>query len=297
MLERLRERSPRVAGALLWLLAGLVTVACFAYQDTTGPTYPLEGSVDTPAGSVAYFCMRSETIGRDLAVVLLEPVPTGVRGGWVEYRRYASHDDWSRLELARGSFPYSRRGRHGTLAGLGAALPSLTERAGKYEYQVLVDVGAGEPLSLTGDRLVRARYKAAVPSWALALHILAIFASLTLAARTVLEVVAGGDGRTLMWATIVSLLLGGFAFGPLVQYHAFGVWWSGVPFGYDWTDNKVLVELAAWLAAAWFNRGGRRHRPAVVVAGLVTALVYFIPHSVFGSEFDYRTGSGHGTAG
>lgn len=112
-----------------------------------------------------------------------------------------------------------------------------------------------------------------------------------------LEVLAGGDGIALMWATIASLMAGGFVLGPIVQWYAFGVWWSGVPFGNDWTDNKVLVELVAWLVAAFLNRGQHRHRGAIVAAGVVTALVYFIPHSVFGSEFDYRTGSGHGTAG
>jgi len=70
-----------------------------------------------------------------------------------------------------------------------------------------------------------------------------------------------------------------------------------VPFGYDWTDNKVLVELVFWALAAFLNRGERRDRRSVLAAGVVTLLVYFIPHSVFGSEYDYRTGTGHGTAG
>ncbi|GAB4422445.1 MAG: hypothetical protein Kow002_11750 [Anaerolineales bacterium] len=77
----------------------------------------------------------------------------------------------------------------------------------------------------------------------------------------------------------------------------FGVWWSGVPFGYDWTDNKVLVELIFWLIAAYMNRDNLRNRSSVYLAGFVTLLVYFIPHSIFGSEYDYRTGTGHGTAG
>jgi len=85
-----------------------------------------------------------------------------------------------------------------------------------------------------------------------------------------------------------------------VQWYAFGVWWSGFPFGYDWTDNKVVVELAAWLLAggavlAW--RGTGRARVAVLLALAVTLAVYFIPHSIFGSEYDYRRGAGHGTAG
>ena len=79
--------------------------------------------------------------------------------------------------------------------------------------------------------------------------------------------------------------------------YAFGVLWSGIPFGYDWTDNKVLVELAAWLVAAALVGQPRRARFAVLGATLVTLAIYLIPHSVFGSEFDYTKGTGQGTAG
>ncbi len=123
---------------------------------------------------------------------------------------------------------------------------------------------------------------------------------MTLAIRTGLQAITGGELRGLLWATIVSLLLGAFVLGPIVQKYAFGVYWSGWPFGYDWTDNKVLVELAAWLGAAGvasLSRSPRAARAAVLVATAVTLAVYFIPHSIFGSEYDYTRGSGHGTAG
>lgn len=129
------------------------------------------------------------------------------------------------------------------------------------------------------------------------IHVLLIFISMILAVRAVLEVMIDGNFKWLVWATVISLLLGGFVFGPLVQRYAFGVWWSGVPYGHDWTDNKVLVELIFWLFALILNRGEKRNRWSVYVAGIATLLVYFIPHSIFGSEFDYRTGTGHGTAG
>ena len=109
--------------------------------------------------------------------------------------------------------------------------------------------------------------------------------------------VASVDFSTVLMQGMLSLLLGGFILGPLVQWYAFGVWWSGVPFGYDWTDNKVLVELIFWILALALNRGNRRDRRSVYLAGIVTLAVYFIPHSIFGSEYDYRTGTGHGTAG
>lgn len=290
------KRKRVLKSALLWALSAAVTLGCFTYQDKTGPTYPLEGEFQTAKGTVSFKFLRSETIGTELKIMLIDPVPEGVTG-YVEYRRYKSDDDWSMSPMKPGEFGFSRRGRTESVTGTGAALPSLRERAGKYEYFVYIDDGAGEPVSVTGESPIYARYKAEVPFWALILHILVIFASMTLAIRTAIEALVNGSYKSMLWATIVSLLLGGYVFGPLVQWYAFGVWWSGVPFGYDWTDNKVLVELVFWLLAAFLNRGGRRSRWPVYLAGLVTLVVYFIPHSLFGSEYDYRTGTGHGTAG
>jgi hypothetical protein len=82
-----------------------------------------------------------------------------------------------------------------------------------------------------------------------------------------------------------------------VQWYAFRVWWSGFPLGGDWTDNKVVFELVAWLIAAGFNWGKRRNRWLVMGAGLVTLAVYFIPHSIFGSEYNYGEGQSRGTSG
>jgi hypothetical protein len=176
-------------------------------------------------------------------------------------------------------------------------LPSLKERAGKYEFFVEINDGSGALKSLTGDHPVYARYKAHVPTFVLVFHVLAIFLSMLMAVRTVLQAVAGRPFKAMLKATIWLLVLGGFVLGPIVQQYAFGVLWSGVPFGWDWTDNKVLVELAAWLVALYANRGAREHRGWVYAAGIITFVVYFIPHSVFGSEYDYTTGTGRGTAG
>lgn len=273
-----------------------MTLATFTWQDRTGPTQPLEGVIRTASGPVRYVVVRSETIDTGLPIVLLDPVPPGVSGR-VEYRRYRSHDAWTAVPMRPGTFDFDRRGRTVSLSGVGAELPGLPERAGKYEILVRVAGPDGVSVSVTGDRPVYARFKAHVPAWALITHILAIFTSMMFAIRTVLEAAIDGRFRWMVWATLAALLAGAFVLGPLAQWYAFGVWWAGVPFGYDWTDNKVLLSLAAWGFAAWANRGARRSRASVFAAGVVTLLVYFIPHSIFGSEFDYRTGKGHGTAG
>ena len=133
----------------------------------------------------------------------------------------------------------------------------------------------------------------------LVVHVLVIFVSLLFAVRTTLEaMLPHGRWRWMIWATLVSLLLGAFVLGPLVQWYAFGVWWSGVPFGWDWTDNKVLFELVGVGRRAGAQLGqARRTAGASSRPGAVTLLVYFIPHSIFGSEYDYTKGSGQGTSG
>jgi hypothetical protein len=280
----------------LWIISSILTIACFTYQDKTGPTYPLEGDFQIAGGIVHFKFLRSEVIGMDLKIMLPDPAPEGVTG-FVKFRRYKSDDRWSTLPLKRGVFEFSRRGQTESIMGIGAELPTLKERAGKYEYFVYIVEGNGDPVSVTGEKPIYARYKADVPTWVLIVHIIAIFTSMTFGIRTVLEALVDGTFKWMLWATVLSLLLGGFVFGPLVQRYAFGVWWSGVPYGYDWTDNKVLLELIFWLAALFMNRGKQRNMLAVYMAGVFTLIVYFIPHSIFGSEYNYATGTGHGTAG
>jgi hypothetical protein len=289
------NKSP-MRNVLLWAAALLFTLGSLTYQDRTGPTYPLEGTLQTAKGPVHFKFLRSEVIGTNLDVMLADPVPAGVTGS-VKYRRYKSTDEWATMPMAAGEFTFTRRGVTDKVTGLGARLPSLKERAGKYEFFVYIDDGTGQPISVTKDAPIYARYKADVPTGVLVVHVFVIFLSMLFGMRTVLEAAVDGHFKWMLWTTIVSLLLGAFVLGPIVQEYAFGVLWAGAPYGWDWTDNKVLVELAFWLIALYLNRGSRRDRASVFLAGLVTLIVYFIPHSVFGSEYNYTTGGGRGTAG
>ena len=136
--------------------------------------------------------------------------PRGGLNGYVQFKRYKSDDDWSFRSMEPGSFSFSRRGKTESVKGLGAELPRLKERAGKYEYYALLGERRGDALSVTGDRPIYARYKAPVPFWALVVHIAVIFASMVIAIRTTLEALVDGNFKWMLWATIVSLLLGGF---------------------------------------------------------------------------------------
>ena len=75
-----------------------------------------------------------------------------------------------------------------------------------------------------------------------------------------------------------------------MQHQAFGAWWTGVPFGYDLTDNKTLIAVVVWAFAAWRTRTGHPARVSVALAALATLVVFAIPHSVWGTEIDWTKG-------
>jgi hypothetical protein len=89
------------------------------------------------------------------------------------------------------------------------------------------------------------------------------------------------------WGTSTMLFFGGLVLGPVVQKAAFGAWWTGVPFGYDLTDNKTLIAFLVWLIAVFLVNRPRIGRVAVFVAAVVTLIVFAIPHSLRGSELKH----------
>ncbi len=89
--------------------------------------------------------------------------------------------------------------------------------------------------------------------------------------------------------TLIILLVGGMIFGPLMQLYAFGELWTGFPKGMDLTDNKTLIAVVFWVIAFIANR--KKQRPIwIIIASIVMLMIYLIPHSMFGSEFNYDAG-------
>jgi len=96
--------------------------------------------------------------------------------------------------------------------------------------------------------------------------------------------------KTYGQVTLLTLILGGMILGPVVQKYAFDALWTGIPFGWDLTDNKTLFGLVFWLIAVIGN--WKKERPGLTILATVMLLIIFsIPHSMFGSELDYETGN------
>jgi hypothetical protein len=193
----------------------------------------------------------------------------------LEWKRYKSDDPWTRAEMTF---------QNGVLS---AQLPNQPQ-AGKLEYRLIVTSGS-ESHMLPEEGSVVVRFRGDVPWYILIPHIIAMFGGMLLSTRAGLEALKKpGDFRVLMLLTMAFLFIGGFILGPIVQHYAFGAYWTGWPLGHDLTDNKTAVALIAWLAAYFMlNRSTRPGRWALMAA-IITLLVYLIPHSILGSEIDYK---------
>lgn len=256
---------------LFWLLAVLITLASAVYQRMTGPTYPLKGHVVVAGAAVKYELPRSAETRGDAEIALTAPAPLQ---GWLEWKRFKTADEWARVELVREGDRLVGR------------LP-LQPAAGKVAYRVAL-TGNGESKTLTGDAPAILRYKDPVPLWILIPHVLVMFGGMLCATAAGLAALdkKRNPRRLVLW-TVALLFAGGFVLGPLMQKFAFGVAWAGFPVGSDLTDNKTLLAFLFWIVALIAGRKGRPARPFVIAASLMTLLVFLIPHSVRGSEFDY----------
>lgn len=259
--------------SLLWVLSLMITLGFAVYQRATGPTYPVKGRAIDGTTVTAFRLPRSCTT--DTRDCLVKMKSASRIDGYITWRRYKTTDEPQRVDMTYNN---------GWLLGW---LPSQPP-AGKLEYSVFLKSQDGE-IDLAGP--VVTRFKGAVPGGILVPHIVLMFLFMMFSVRIFLTAAFGAPPvKHSVPATVAFLLFGGFVFGPATQYYAFGQAWTGFPFGYDLTDNKTLLMLVAWLPALWTVLRGRQSRLWLNIAFAVTALVYFVPHSMFGSELDYSKG-------
>ncbi len=264
---------------LLWIVAWLLTLGSAVWQRRSGPTYPVRVRAAVGAAPVRAKLLKSHNISSGLPVVVT--AADRAVAGDVIWRRYPTDDPWSSLPLVRDGDK------------LAATLPAQP-MAGKLVYRVAlrranpaggVEAGATLP---EGDPVV-ARFKGDVPLPLLIVHVGVIFSAMLWAARAGLEALTRGPClRGLVAAAAMLMLVGGMILGPFVQKAAFDAYWTGWPFGHDLTDNKVALAMLLWIIAWW--RGRRDSRDArdwTLVASFVTLVIFVVPHSLFGSQFDY----------
>jgi len=257
----------------LWVLAIILTIASAYYQRITGPTYPIQESKTMGSSSFTFKLERSHSTSSDYEISIPTKNPT--IDGVMSWKRYKTNDEWTIVKMvyAKGS--------------LTASMPKQPA-AGKLEYRVRL-LQNGKEIALNKGESVVIRFKGDVPVWILIPHIITIFLAMLFSLRTGFEALRkNGRLKNKTVITFAAMLLGGLIFGPLTQLYAFGALWTGFPFGYDLTDNKTLIAFIFWLFALIAVIKERQKRIWVVIASLVTLIIFLIPHSVMGSELDYN---------
>jgi hypothetical protein len=257
---------------LFWILAAVITLVSAVYQRVTGPSYPVSGKAKLAGRNIPYELRRSHP-GPDNALVEVKSGDPSITG-MLFWKRYKTNDPWVQVSMA-----YSD-------GSLKAELPHQPV-AGKLMYRVELQQG-GERVSLPGPDPIVIRFRGDVPVYVLIPHLIAMFGAMLCSARAGLEYFSEVPKlRPLTNWTLGFLFVGGFMLGPLMQYYSFDVWWTGWPVGTDLTDNKTVVAFIGWVAAAFALPRAKNPQRWTLAAAVIMLVVYLIPHSMLGSEYDY----------
>lgn len=267
--------NKKTTTVLLWVLAFILTLAIFVYQRLTGPTHPVRGIETFKGEKIIYGLLRSHTALEKLPVKIT--VTDKTITSFLNHKRYKTDDRWEESEMKR------EEDSSDSLIGW---IPG-EKPAGKVEYIIRILIDKDSFLLNKGKSIV-ARFKGKVPSIFLILHIIFMFFSILFALRTGMETLRKeGDYYWMVNWTLGIVFIGGMILGPIVQKYAFGDFWTGFPFGFDLTDNKVLIAVFFWILASILKK---KSKWWVLLAASVMIVVYLIPHSVMGSELDYKSG-------
>jgi hypothetical protein len=263
---------------ILWFLAFLITISAAVYQRMTGPTYPKRINVTVNNTVHELKLLRSLSLA-EKSEVRLDLNDSDIRAR-LFFKQYKSDSVYQSEE-----FIYRADPKYG---GFFAGVPQQPV-AGKLQYYIEITDLNGTQTYLKESPVI-IRFKGDVPAFVLIPHILLMFVAMLFSTLAGLMAVIKYPfyKKYALW-TLILFIAGGMVLGPVVQYFAFGNFWTGVPFGWDLTDNKTLIALIFWILAVVMNK--KSEKPIyTVLAALVLLLIFSIPHSLFGSELNVSTG-------
>ena len=276
---------------ILWFLAFLITIGAAVYQRRTGPTYPKRLSITVNDSISDLKLVRSLSLS-EKSQVRLKINDTSAKAK-LFYKIYKSDAAYQEVPFTYNVYPVKSPVMNKVFhiyeeKGFYAAIPQQPP-AGKIQYYFEITDSHGTKTYMN-DTPVVIRFKGDVPASILTPHILLMFIAMLFSTLAGLMALVKFPlyKKYALW-TLILFIGGGFILGPIVQYYAFGDFWTGIPFGWDLTDNKTLIAGLFWILAVVMNR--KAERPLyVILAAIVLLLIFSIPHSLFGSELNQATG-------
>lgn len=260
---------------MFYIVALIITLSAAVYQRLTGPTHPQRSKIVYFDNNYNFKLPRSSENDADCKILLPKDIPADAMPVLV-WRHFPSAEKWEVTALTLND------------DGWEAVLPKQPA-AGKLEYFIRYNAGDGVAQT-PEDTAIVIRFKGPVPKTVLIPHILFMFLAMFFSNLMGLESLFKNKNYLLhAWIGAGLLLVGGFILGPLVQQYAFGDLWTGVPFGWDLTDNKTLIAGLGFALGLW--KSHKTGNPKwILMSSIIMLLVYLIPHSVMGSTLDYSTG-------
>jgi hypothetical protein len=259
----------------IWFLAVALTAVALVYQSINGPTKPKSETLWLSDEQVYKFRLPRSHGGNTNCLIELA-IPDVSINAELLFRRYPTNEEWQKVNLVRVG---------DKLAGFLPYQPP----AGKLEYYFKF-TSDKKVVRLPVSEQVVIRFRGDIPAGIIIPHALLMFIAMLLSNVALFLAIFGmKQFRLYSFLTLAALIVGGFIFGPLVQKYAFGVYWTGFPFGMDLTDNKTLISLVFWLLAVGVNLKKER-RIWVILASIVMVVIFSIPHSARGSELNPDTG-------
>lgn len=262
----------------LWFLAFVITLSAAVYQKYTGPTYPKR--VNVTVNDKKYKLKLIRTLALDeTSEVKLKIYDPSIKAK-IYFKRFRSNDEYQVADFIYTAEPKKER--------YSAVVPQQPA-AGKLQYYVEISDSKDTKTYLKENPVV-IRFKGGVPAYILIPHILCMFIAMLFSTLAGLMAAVKFPlyKKYALW-TLILFVAGGFILGPIVQNYAFGELWTGIPFGWDLTDNKTLIALVFWVLAVIMNL--KKERPFyTILAAIILLLVFSIPHSLFGSELNITTG-------
>ncbi len=276
-----------------WIIALIISLIISYIQFITGPTYPVSGVTIFQGKQISYKFLRSHSTNSDCPVILV--VPDSTYKATLLWKRHKTKDERERIEMTLHKDTIVDKDLSESIQKSGnyffyAKLPKQPP-AGKLEYYIRLEANHSE-IHIPEKEPVIIRYKGDVPTFYLILHIIVIFASLIVGIRTGLEYFSKEPNyKKYVLLTTGLLFLGGMVLGPIIQKFAFGQYWTGFPFGFDLTDNKILISFIGWVLALISLYRSKKPYKWIIAAVILMIIVFIIPHSLLGSELDWSKNS------
>ncbi len=277
--------------AILWSLAIIITLVAAIYQRQTGPTYPKRISATVNDTVLKLKLIRSIDL-TERSEVKLKIFDKSVSAR-LFFKRLGSTEEYQSADFTYKVYPVDSYLMNKVFKiteekGFFAVVPQQPP-AGKIQYYFEITDSKGTQTYFKDEPIV-IRFKGGVPPYILIPHILFMFFAMLFSTLAgLMALIKYPLYKKYGVLTLILFTIGGMILGPIVQYDAFGDYWTGIPFGWDLTDNKTLIALLFWVLAVYMNR--KEEKPLyVALAALILLLVFSIPHSLFGSQLDYASG-------